>query len=105
MKERSDQAVRDALADFFGILQYKVRHGVLTVDDVRTILLAIESTGGIFATVSDLAGYYQTSEDNIRHVIHRNFLPAPKRRVYHDFGAFREKVPKKWREKAMHPAD
>lgn len=105
MKERSEHAVREALADFLGILRYKVMNDVITFDDVKTMLVAIESTGGISATISDLAGYYKTSEDNVRHIMHRNFLPAPSRKVYYDFGSFREKVPRKWHDRASLPAD
>ena len=105
MKSRTDKAVREALGDFLGILEYKVRNGVINVDDVRTILSTIEASGGVRATVKDLAGFYRQSEDNVRHVIHRNLLPAPKRMVYYDFGSFREKVPPKWTGKASMPAD
>lgn len=98
-------AVREALGDFLGILEYKVRNGVINVEDIRTILEAIEASGGVRATVKDLAGYYRQSEDNVRHVIHRNLLPAPRRMVYYDFGAFRERVPDKWTKRALLPAD
>lgn len=101
----TETAVREALGDFLGILEYKVRHGVINVDDIRTILEAIEASGGVRATVKDLAGYYRQSEDNVRHVIHRNILPAPRRMVYYDFGAFRERVPDKWTKRASFPAD
>lgn len=97
MRSRTDKAIREALGDFLGILEYKARHGVMSVDDVRVILDAIEAAGGVRATVKDLAGYYNQSEDNVRHVIHRNLLPAPRRMVYYDFGSFRDKVPARWR--------
>lgn len=105
MKSRTEKAVREALGDFLGILEYKVRHGAINVDDIRTILEAIEASGGVRATVKDLAGYYRQSEDNVRHVIHRNILPAPRRMVYYDFGSFRERVPEKWTKRASLPAD
>lgn len=105
MKSRTEKAVREALGDFLGILEYKVRNGAINVDDIRTILEAIEASGGVRATVKDLAGYYRQSEDNVRHVIHRNILPAPRRMVYYDFGAFRERVPEKWTHRASLPAD
>lgn len=72
MRSRTEKAVREALGDFLGILEYKVRNGAINVDDIRTILEAIEASGGVRATVKDLAGYYRQSEDNVRHVIHRN---------------------------------
>lgn len=105
MRTKTEMAVREALGDFLGILEYKVRNGVINVEDIRTILEAIEASGGVRATVKDLAGYYRQSEDNVRHVIHRNLLPAPRRMVYYDFGAFRERVPDKWTKRALLPAD
>lgn len=101
MKERSDSMMREALADMLGVLEYKVRNGVMSSDDVRTIITTLESGGGIRATVSDLAGFYHRSEADVRNVIHRNYLPKPVRRVTYDFGRFREVVPKSWRGKDL----
>lgn len=105
MRSRTDKAIREALGDFLGILEYKVRHGVMNIDDARIILKTIEAAGGVRATVKDLAGYYHQSEDSVRHVIHRNLMPAPKRMVYYDFDAFRDAAPPKWTNKASLPAD
>ena len=96
MQERIDNSIRDALADFLGILSHKARTGQLNADDAAAIYRAICDAGGIRATVRDLAGYYGQSENNVRHVINRNLLPAPERRVYHDFAAFRKRVPPGW---------
>ena len=105
MKMRTDSAVREALADMLGMLEYKVRTDAMTVDDMRAVLRVLETGGGIRATAKDLAGYYRQSEDNVRHVLHRNLMPAPVRRVYYDFGAFRDAVPEKWRKRASAPGD
>ena len=105
MKSKTDKAVREALGDFLGILELKVRNGEINMDDARAILEAIEASGGVHATVKDLAKYYNQSEDNVRHVIHRNLLPAPRRMVYYDFGSFREKVPPRWTKKASLSGD
>ena len=97
MKERTENAVRDALADMFGLLEYKTRHGAMCADDVRAILTALEAGGGVRATVGDLAGYYHRSEADVRNVIHRNLMPKPVRRVTYDFGAFRKVAPASWK--------
>ena len=99
MQERMDNSIRDALADFLGMLAHKARTGEMTGDDAAALYRAICDAGGIRATVRDMAGYYHQSEDNVRHVIHRNLMPAPERRVYHDFGSVRKAVPDKWRLK------
>ena len=89
--------IREAICDFLGILKHKAETGRLTPQDLRAILEAIMAGGGIQATVDDLAGYYQQSPDNIRHLINRSIMPAPQRRVYHDFDTFRRRVPAKWK--------
>lgn len=99
------ETLRDTLADYLGMLAHKARTGQLTDDDATVLYRAIHDAGGIRATVKDMAGYYNQSEDNIRHVINRNLLPAPKRRVYYDFGAFRKKIPDKWTKKINALAD
>lgn len=104
MKESSAAAIREALADTLGILEQKVRTGVVSSDDVRAILTAMESGGGVRATVSDLAAYYHRSEADVRNVIHRHYLPKPVRRVTYDFRTFREIAPKRWREKILSPS-
>ena len=90
--------IREAVCDFLGILQHKAKTGRLTTQDLQAIN-EIMMAGGVHATVEDLASYYGQSPDNIRHVIHRNILPAPERRVYHDFTAFRKRVPPGWKKK------
>ena len=102
---KSENAMRDALVEFLGILQYKVRNGVMSADDVRAILSAIRAAGGVSATISDLAGFYRTSEVNVRSVIKRRVFGKPVRRVYYDFGEFSRIVPEKWHDRACHPAD
>ena len=102
---KSETVIRDALAEMLELLSYKVRSGVMSEDDVKSILSIIQSGGGIKATVRDLAGFYGQSEDNVRHVIHRGFMPKPERRVYFDVKAFRELVPEKWHHRHSLPAD
>ena len=99
MATNKESTLRDELADFLGMLAHKARTGQLTADDAAVIYQAIRDAGGIRATVRDMAGYYHQSENNVLHVIHRNLLPAPERRVYHDFGAVNKHVPDKWKLK------
>lgn len=100
MSVKRENIIREALADMFGILEDKVRRGSMSFDDVNAIVSIIEANGGISATVSDLARFYSQSEDNVRHVLHRSYMPKPKRRVYYDMLSFTKNVPQKWRERA-----
>lgn len=99
-----DNLLRDSLADMFAFISFKVRNGSMNLDDIKCVLTAIGQAGGVKATVKDLAEFYGKSEDGIRHVINRNFMPKPVRRVYYDFGAFMRVVPKVWSTKAS-PSD
>ena len=103
--EKNEKVLRTLLADMFSLLAQKVRDGEMTSSEIRAILSAVSATGGVKAPVKDLAEFSGQSEDNIRHVIHRNFMPDPVRRVYYDFGAFNKIVPQKWRDPSTLPAD
>ena len=92
-----ENVMREALADMFGMLEYKIRNGEMSYDDINIILSILEVNGGVKATASDLAGFYHQSEDNIRHVLHRNYMPKPVRKVYYDMLSFAKNVPPKWR--------
>ena len=102
MATNKESTLRDELADFLGMLAHKARTGQLTNDDANVLYRAIHDAGGIRATVKDLAGFYHQNEDNVRHVLHRNLLPAPERRVYYDFESFNKHVPDKWHLKIRH---
>lgn len=102
---KKESVMRDTLAEFFGMLQYKVKHGFFTVDDVKAMLRAVESCGGLSATIQDLAGYYHTSEVNVRSVIKRRIIDKPKRKVYYDFLQFSDVVPPSWHERVCQPID
>jgi len=94
--EKTEKIMRDALADMFTLLAYKVENGDMTTDDVKAVLTALEAGGGVKATIKDLAGYYGKKEVDVRNVIHRHYFPRPVRRSYYDFGVFRNAVPKSW---------
>lgn len=96
MREKTENVMREALADMFGLLAYKVENGAMTADDVKAVLTALEAGGGVKATIKDIAGYYGKKEVDVRNVIHRHYMPRPQRRTYYDFGVFRDVVPKSW---------
>ena len=104
-EDKDTSTIRDALADMFGLLEYKVRNNVMSSDDMRAILTALEEGGGIRATIHDIAVYYGNKDVDVRNVIHRNYLPKPVRRVTYDFGKFRRIMPKSWRSIHSLPAD
>lgn len=96
---KAENIIREAVADMFGMLEYKVRNGDVSFDDLRSLVALFEIHGGIKATATDLANYYHQSEDNVRHILHRTYMPKPIRRVYYDMFSFAKNVPLKWRNK------
>ena len=105
MRKTTENVIREALADMFDILAYKVRHGAMSESELRTIFSILRTEGGVQATVKELAEYYHQSEDNVRHVIHRSPMPSPKRKVYYDVESFFDNMPAKWHNHASLPAD
>lgn len=105
MRNVTKNVMREALADMFGILEYKVRSGEVCYDDLSVVMSVIEANGGVKATVNELASFYHQSEDNVRHIIHRSFMPKPTRRVYYDMLSFAKNVPNKWHPKDCSPTD
>ena len=94
-----EEFVRESLADVLSFLGYKVRKGSINFSDVESLKGFVTRGCGVKATVKELAEYYGQSEDNIRHVIHRNLMSPPQRKVYYDFAEFSKVVPKKWQKK------
>ena len=103
--KKSENVIREALAEMFDAIAFKVRNGSMTMDDVKAIMSVILEGNHVKATVKELAQFYGQSEDNVYHIIHRKFMPAPERKVYHSFNAFRQNVPDSWHHKHLLPAD
>lgn len=99
MKEKTEKVMREALADMFGILSYKVRNGAMTLDEMKSVMDLFSHASTPKATVKELSDYFGQTEDNVRHIIHRNMMPKPTRKVYYDFNSFCRFVPKRWRLK------
>lgn len=100
MKEKSKNVIREALSDMFDILAYKVRNGAMTLEEMDAVLSLLAHASKPKATVKELSDFFGQTEDNVRHIIHRNMMPKPVRKVYYDFNSFCRFVPKRWRTKA-----
>ena len=103
--KKQERFIREAVAEVFDALAYKVRHGSLCESDLRAIHSLLRSGCGVSATAQELAEIYGQSEDNVRHIISRKVLAPPTRRVYYDFSAFADAVPAKWHAHHSLPAD
>lgn len=103
--KKSEKVIREAVAEMFEMLAYKVRNGVMCEEDIEALRSFIHAGVGVKATAKEIASFYGQSIDNVRHVIARNPLPAPCRRVYYDFGAFARHIPEKWHAHHSLPAD
>lgn len=99
MKEKAENLMREALSDMFDILAFKVRNGAMTLEEMNTVLSLFSDSVKPKASIRELADFYGQTEDNVRHIIYRNMMPKPVRKVYYDFESFRRFVPKRWRTK------
>ena len=105
MGNKMEEIVRESLADVLGFLGYKIRKGSINFDDVESLKGFIARGCGVKATVKELAEYYGQSEDNVRHVIHRNLMSPPQRKVYFDFAEFSRGSPEKRHRKTYASTD
>ena len=94
--KKSESFMKDALADVFDFLAFKVRHGVMTEDDVRAVMSVINSECGVKATIKDLSAFYRKPESQVRATIARKMFAKPKRVVLYPFCEFRKIVPEGW---------
>ena len=99
MQDKRDNIMRESLSEMFGILSYKVRNGAMTLDEMKSVMELFTHASTPKATVKELSDFYGQTEDNIRHIINRNMMPKPTRKVYYDFNSFCRFVPKRWRLK------
>ncbi|MBO4718961.1 MAG: hypothetical protein J5658_03705 [Prevotella sp.] len=96
MSEKFEQVAREALSEMFDFLAYKVRNGAMTLEEMDSVMRLFSECSSPKATVRELSRFYGQTEDNIRHIIHRNMMPKPVRKVYYDFLSFCRFVPKRW---------
>lgn len=92
--------MKGLLLEFLDFLRYKVSEDRMTMDDLQSLSKTVADGLELKATARELAGFYNQTEHNVRNVIHCNLLPAPERRVYYSFRAFRRVKPEKWSKKS-----
>lgn len=95
-----EQTMREVLCDCLGLIEHKIKNGSVTISDIRTMVDTLVSSVGVDATIKEVAGFYNTSEVNVRSLIKRRIMRKPKRRVYYDFREICRNVPKSWHAKA-----
>lgn len=105
MSTKKENIIRESFAETLELLAFKIRHGSMTAADLESITNLIKSEVCILVTVKELADFYNQSEDNIRHVLHRKVAAPPVRRVFYDFLSFQKAVPAKWHETSSFPDD
>ena len=101
MSDNSQYFGKKLVLDFLDFIKYKVENDKLTVDEFRSLIDFLSSGISIQGTAEDFAGYYGTSEVNVRSVLHRNLMPKPKRAVLYDFRKFNMIRPQRWGKKEL----
>lgn len=95
-----EQTMREVLCECLGLIENKIKDGSVTVSDIKSMVETLASSVGVDATVKEVAGFYNTSEVNVRSLIKRRILKKPKRRVYYDFREICRNAPKSWHAKS-----
>lgn len=98
---KEEQFGKKFLAEYLDFIKYKVENDKLTVDEYRSLINFLSSGISLQGTAEDFAGYYGTSEVNVRSVLHRNLMPKPKRAVLYDFRKFNMIRPRRWGKKEL----
>ena len=102
--DKQGNFMREALSEFLGFLKYKVDNGVLTMQDVETMLSALELGLDIKGTTDDFANYFGKSKWAVVGIIKRKVFAKPQRNVVlHSFGAFLKHIPRSWLDRRHVP--
>lgn len=87
------------LSEILGFCKYKVDNHLCTMEEMNSVVSAIENNMEIGATIGDLADFYGKSKDAVNGVINRKFIGKPRRNVVlYPFHRFRKIVPTSWRK-------
>ena len=90
--------VNEALVTTLRFWIKKIKRGDCTREQQLAALNALDSVGGIQATIDELADFYGVSKDAVNGVLKRSYIGKPKRNVVlYSFSKFRKIVPKNWR--------
>ena len=76
----------------------KAKRGDCTREQKMAILNALDSVGGTYGTIDEIADFYGQSKDAVNGVIKRRYTGKPKRNiVMYSFSKFAKIAPKNWR--------
>ncbi len=87
------------LSEILAFYKYKVDNNLCSVEEINSVLKALEENMEIYGTIEDFSKFYNTPESNIRSMICRKLLAKPKRVLLYPFHKFVNIVPEKWRKK------
>lgn len=76
---------------------HQIDNGECTEEQLRSWHKMISDNIKVDATISELADFYDQSENNVRNVINRRMVEKPKRKVFYNFFSFSRIIPKSWR--------
>lgn len=87
---------KSILSEILDYYKKKVDNNLCTMEEMESVLKAIESNMEVYGTIEDFSKFYNTTEGNIRTTINRKLIAKPKRRVMYPFHKFLKIVPSKW---------
>ena len=84
----------------------KLKRGDCTREQKQAFLDAVDTSGGVYGTIEEIADFYGKTKDDVYGVIKRKYVGKPKRNiVMYSFSQFAKIAPKSWSPKSTQSKD
>jgi len=87
---------QELLSEMLGFYKYKVDNNLCMPEELEAGVKLLAGDMNTMGSIKDMAHYFGTSEENVRHVINRKVFAKPRRIVLYPFLAILKAVPAKW---------
>ena len=83
--------------DLLGFYKQKLDAGECMPEELRSVADTATSNIECWATIEDIARFYNKTPNNVRVLINRKLLSKPRRKVLYSFTDFAKIVPDSWK--------
>lgn len=87
------------LKDLFKFGMQKLDDGTCSPDELRSVADTASKNISSWATIEEIARFYNQTPNNVRVVINRKLIMKPRRKVLYSFTDFAKIVPESWKKK------
>lgn len=91
--------VKKYLIEILDYYKYKVENDLCNLEEMNSVIGALEENARVSGTISDFAKFYDKPENQIRVTISRKLVEKPRRKVLYPFHKFAKIIPENWRKK------